>query len=255
MAGTEFVDANGNNVQDSGEPGLAGITIQLIGSGNTVVASTTTAADGSYSFTNLAPASYTLKEVAPASPYFETGSALGTAGGSRSGLDTFTGVSLVSGTNATGYNFAVQHYASLSGVEYTDVNGNNVFDSGDTGLSGVTIQMLNAASQVVASTTTASDGTYSFSVPPGTYTVHEVQPSGGFVETASNGRHDRRQPNGRGHDHQRGPGFRGERHGIQLRRANASSLPGASAPGRHAVERQSPAVGDPGRHRSGCTNT
>ena len=66
VAGTEFVDANGNNVQDSGEPGLAGITIQLIGSGNTVVASTTTAADGSYSFTNLAPASYTLKEVAPA---------------------------------------------------------------------------------------------------------------------------------------------------------------------------------------------
>ena len=80
----------------------------------------------------------------------------------------------------------MQHYASLSGVEYTDVNGNNVFDSGDTGLSGVTIQMLNAASQVVASTTTASDGTYSFSVPPGTYTLHEVQPSGGFVETASN---------------------------------------------------------------------
>jgi hypothetical protein len=186
LSGTEYVDVNGNNTLGTGDTGLAGVTIQLLGAGNSVVATTTTGTNGTYSFTNVAPATYALQEIAPSAPYFMTGSSVGTAGGTQVGLDEITGIKLVSGANADNYNFAVQHFASLSGTEYNDNNGDNVFDAGDTGLAGVTIQLLGTSSQIVASTTTASDGSYSFSVLPGTYTVHELPPSGTLVETASN---------------------------------------------------------------------
>jgi uncharacterized repeat protein (TIGR01451 family) len=50
IAGMKFNDLNGNGSWDAGEPGLSGWTINLAGP---VSGTTTTAADGSYTFTNL----------------------------------------------------------------------------------------------------------------------------------------------------------------------------------------------------------
>jgi hypothetical protein len=55
--GMAFTDANGNGIFDSGEAPLAGWVIQLSG---TASAMTTTAADGSYEFTNLPVGTYTV---------------------------------------------------------------------------------------------------------------------------------------------------------------------------------------------------
>ncbi len=49
-----WVDQNGNGIQDSGEPGVANLTVQLLNSAGTVVATTTTNSSGKYSFTNIA---------------------------------------------------------------------------------------------------------------------------------------------------------------------------------------------------------
>jgi hypothetical protein len=46
------MDNNGNGIQDSGEPGITGLTIQLL-SGTTVVASATTRSNGIYKFGSL----------------------------------------------------------------------------------------------------------------------------------------------------------------------------------------------------------
>ena len=61
FSGMKFEDLNGNGAKDSGEPGLAGWTIKLMKEG-TEVARTQTAADGTYSFSGVAPGSYTVEE-------------------------------------------------------------------------------------------------------------------------------------------------------------------------------------------------
>lgn len=65
--GYKFNDLNGNGVDD-GDPRMAGVTIQLTGTtgqGQAISEVTTTAANGEYSFTPLAPGTYTVTEVAP----------------------------------------------------------------------------------------------------------------------------------------------------------------------------------------------
>jgi hypothetical protein len=71
IRGTVFNDANHNGVRDFGEGGVAGRVIQLLDPSGTLIAQTTTAADGTYSFNNLTsslnPAvAYQVVEVLPA---------------------------------------------------------------------------------------------------------------------------------------------------------------------------------------------
>src|SRR5207244_901547 len=70
IMGTVFKDANFNGIRDPGESGVGGRIIRLLDPSNTIVAQTTTAADGTYSFDNLAnnlsPAvAYHVREVLP----------------------------------------------------------------------------------------------------------------------------------------------------------------------------------------------
>ena len=64
VCGTKFNDANGDGVQDNGETGLPGWTINLTSSGaaGPVTITTTTGADGSYCFNNLTANTYTVSE-------------------------------------------------------------------------------------------------------------------------------------------------------------------------------------------------
>ena len=75
---------------------------------------------------------------------------------------------------------------SISGIKTLDLTGNG-FSSDDTPLSGVTINLLNTSGKVIETTTTGSDGTYSFdNLAPGTYSVSESVPNG-FVQTGPTG--------------------------------------------------------------------
>ena len=69
----------------------------------------------------------------------------------------------------------------IAGMKYNDLNVNGVFDAGEPGLAGWTINLIGP---VNTSTTTDAAGNYFFSpLPPGAYTVSEQQQPG-WIQTA-----------------------------------------------------------------------
>jgi len=63
ISGVKYNDLNGNGKRDPGEPGLQNWTINLEQPAGTVIKTAVTAADGSYSFTDLAAGIYVISEV------------------------------------------------------------------------------------------------------------------------------------------------------------------------------------------------
>lgn len=192
VSGYVYNDANGNSSKDSGEAGLGGVTVTLTGTDDlgasvsmTQTSSSTTGSVGAYSFTGLRPGTYVVSETPP-SGYVRTGNSVGTVNGSADGAldaaltDIIKNVVLPSGSSGINYNFGQwTKPASISGFVFDDINDNGTRDAGDIGIKGVTVKLYNSGGQVVGTTTTASDGSYSFnSVPAGTYKLVESQPSG-----------------------------------------------------------------------------
>jgi hypothetical protein len=58
-------DLNANGLQDPGEPGFSGVTVNLFDNGGTFVKTTATDGLGLYSFDNLTPSTYQLQFVLP----------------------------------------------------------------------------------------------------------------------------------------------------------------------------------------------
>jgi len=63
-------DSNANGLQDAGEPGAGGVTVELYDSGGALKGSTVTDPAGHYYFTSLAPGKYFVKFILPAGLVF-----------------------------------------------------------------------------------------------------------------------------------------------------------------------------------------
>ncbi|WP_146902523.1 SdrD B-like domain-containing protein [Cellulomonas aerilata] len=70
---------------------------------------------------------------------------------------------------------------SASIAVFTDTDSDGVRDAGETGRSGVSVRLLTTSGTQVLATTTAADGTASFSPAKGTYAVEVVAPAGTAV--------------------------------------------------------------------------
>jgi hypothetical protein len=193
IAGMVYTDVNGNGLLDTGEPGVANVTLTLSGTNNqgqTVTATTTTAANGTYSFSKdssgnpLLPGTYQITETTPTG-FVQVAANVGTVNGSLDGTEASAGqissIFLGSGQNGINYNFGLTLPVAVSGYVYMDYNNDQVFDGLDTGFQGqvLTLTGTNLFGQSVSlTTTTDANGYYIFAgMLPGTYTVTLVAPS------------------------------------------------------------------------------
>ncbi|MFT8246881.1 SdrD B-like domain-containing protein, partial [Roseomonas sp. BN140053] len=194
ISGVVFTDTNGDGVRGTGEPGTAGLSVQLLNSAGTAVASTTTGTGGAYSFTGVAPGTYQVQFAAPAGNAFTTqnqGSNAAVDSDANPATGRTAAVTLSSGSAVTNLSAGTYAPVSLSGVFFTDSDGDGIQGTGEAGVAGRTVQLLNSAGTVVASTTTGTGGAYSFAgLAPSTYQVQFVAPSGTVFTAADQGSND-----------------------------------------------------------------
>ena len=174
ISGNVYLDQNRDKTKDSGDIPQSGITVNLVDASGTVVATTTTDADGNYSFTGLGDGTYTVQvdKTGPLASTEQTEDPSG-QGDSRSQAITFTR----SDPDVTNVNFGYAEDYTISGTVYYDKDRSETLNNGEPGFDGVTVNLLNEAGATVATTMTKADGTYSFAkLPAGKYTV-KVEPS------------------------------------------------------------------------------
>ncbi|TIO82125.1 MAG: hypothetical protein E5X74_26220, partial [Mesorhizobium sp.] len=178
--GHKFNDLNADHVWEAGEPALSGWTIYLDVNGNNQLdsgePSTVTDANGYYHFT-VTPGTYTIREVQQ-------------AGWSQDAPNNAEGeytVTLAAGEESHNNDFGNFQLGSISGHKFEDADGSLATTGDQTAVSGWTITLYNDANhnntadagEQVAQTTTDGSGLYQFTgLLPGDYLIEEESQSG-----------------------------------------------------------------------------
>ena len=182
-------DFDGDGIQDPGEPGIGGATVELLDDTGSVVTTVITSDDGAYLFTGVAPGEY---QVRIAASNFSGGNALDgytvTTGPQSEGANTSDPVTLLAGDVQTDVDFGYQNVAStysITDAVWLDVDSDGAFDPSESGIAGTTVDLLDASGDVIATTLVAADGSFSFDgVEPGSYTVSISDNSGKLIGLA-----------------------------------------------------------------------
>jgi len=200
-------DLNNNGIQDAGEPGIGSATVNLYKDDNAdnipdgvATATNATNASGIYSFTSLAPGNYIVGVVIPAGYLVGATTATSANPNNDNNIDN-NGITTVSGELRSNYvtitgageptndgdgadgNLTLDFglilpSGSIGDRVWKDDNGNGIQDAGEVGIAGVTVVLLNAAGQPIASTTTDAFGNYKFGgLLAGNYSVRITPPA------------------------------------------------------------------------------
>jgi hypothetical protein len=183
-------DADGNGVQDMGESGIGGITVELqdgVCTTSVDCLTTTTAADGSYIFPSLTAGNYTIKVINPPSGTTQTGDpdeanvqCSSSCDGSTTVPMTITASGETVLTADFGYQFPTGSTSDIGDLIYNQ-------DTGD-GIAGVTVVLKNSDGDFIAEDVTDASGNYLFpGLPLGTYTVEVTDANGELDELALKG--------------------------------------------------------------------
>jgi hypothetical protein len=185
-------DVNANGIQDNGEAGIPGATVNLLVNG-VVVDTTTTNDDGLYSFTNLTPGvGYQVQFVTPDG--FTESSPVDVGNDALDSDGLLTGVvTLAPGENNLTLDSGFYNLASIGDKVFADNNGNGIQDDGEAGVAGVTVKLFTCVNgqpgtQVGAAIQTDANGNYSFTgLQPGDYVVQFIALDGTVLSTANVG--------------------------------------------------------------------
>ncbi len=165
---TIYQDNDGNGVLDVGEPGIAGITVQLFVDTNadnipdTPIASVITDASGLYLFPLLPNGLAYSVLVTDTNNVLNGFNQTGDPDATLDNQSTIINLSADNLNQDFGYR-PVRSGAGLIGdFVFLDVNANNAQDVGDQGLEGVTVRLFNAAGDFIGITATDENGKYLF---------------------------------------------------------------------------------------------
>jgi len=175
-----FEDLNGDGIQDIGEPGVAGVTVQVLdGAGNTVD-TLVTDANGNWSL-DVLPGEYIVVVVEPAGFDFTTPTQ-----GADPAIDSNVNAAgetapftVADGDSNLTIDAGLVPLGSIGDLVFLDQNENGVRDPGEQLVAGATVVLLDSNGDQVGSVVTGADGAYSFTdLPAGDYVIVVTPPSG-----------------------------------------------------------------------------
>ena len=163
VTGTVYCDMNVDGKMDSGDQGIAGVTVTLSGTdayGNAISETTTTNSAGVYSFAGMPfsnASGYTVSVTTPSGDFSGTATVGSLGGSAASNPEAVNAIVMAtsSHTSGTGYNFGLLMPSSLSGEVYDDGKNDCQQDAGDQGLAGVTVTLTGKNYQ---GTSVSADG-------------------------------------------------------------------------------------------------
>ena len=142
-----WCDTNYNGIQDSGESGISGVTVKLLNSGGTVLATTTTNASGNYLFSNLNAGDYKVQVVKPTG-YYYTKPNIGTNDSIDSDVDS-TGktalTNLTTGENDLTWDAGLYKKCSIGDRVWEDKDRDGIQDTGEGGIGSVKVSLQTPA--------------------------------------------------------------------------------------------------------------
>jgi uncharacterized repeat protein (TIGR01451 family) len=190
-----WLDLNKNGLQDTGEPGVPGVTVTLRNQAGTIIDTRITNASGYYSFTDLPPATYSVCFTAPQG-YTFTLPNVGSNDAIDSDANPATGctpqVTLAAGEfNPTLDAGLISPLARLGDFVWNDLNKNGIQDAGEPGVPGVTVTLRDGSNNVISTTQTNGSGLYLFdNLQPGSYIVCFALPAGFVFSPPNQGSND-----------------------------------------------------------------
>ena len=168
-------DINYNGLQDSGEPGIKDVKVELYNAANVLMQTVTTNASGQYQFTNIIEGNYYVTVKLPAD-YITTVANTADANSNSdfaansNGSEVFF---LPYGSNRTDLDFGLVKKLKIGDFVWEDRNYNGSQDSGEPGIAGVAVKLYNNAGNLITQTTTDASGKYAFDNLPAS--IYELE--------------------------------------------------------------------------------
>jgi len=203
-----WLDLDADGIQDAGEPGFAGVSVQLFNDGtdgipgntdDVLVATTTTGGGGTYSFNGLGADNYIVVVVLPSGFSFSPKD-VGADDTIDSDVDQASGrsdvIALGASDNPTTYDAGIFLGATVGDLVFEDLDGDGVQEAGEPGYSNVLVTvtylgadgMAGGGDDVASATTSGSDGAYSVGgLAAGNYIVSVAVPAGAAITQQNQG--------------------------------------------------------------------
>jgi len=183
-------DLDGDGVQDGGsEVGFEGVIVHLWldtnsdGTGDTLLATTTTDATGFYEFAGLANNAGGEQYLVVVDTTSVPGSGSQTGDPDEAGTcltcDSQYGVTIAGASDVTNADFGYQQGTVVFGLVYSDMDADGTRDTGEPGIAGVTVDLIRTSdSFVYGADTTDANGNYSFDLDGVAVTDYRVVVTG-----------------------------------------------------------------------------